>query len=74
MKEPPADVAAAVRLAVRETLAGAIRAWVGAMTTAELNQPDLRDSIRPLLVELVRRELQAALDGGSRRRGRRRRK
>jgi hypothetical protein len=58
---PPADLTLAVRQAVRETVNGTVRAWVEEMTAAELRTEEVRDQLRPLVVELVRRELESAL-------------
>jgi hypothetical protein len=57
----PQDLRAAVRAAVQETIAGTVRAWVEEITAAELNTEEVRGQLRPLLTELVKQELQAAL-------------
>ncbi|MCL2449617.1 MAG: hypothetical protein FWD17_11775 [Polyangiaceae bacterium] len=59
--EPPSDLQSAVRQAVRETIAGTVRAWIEEITATELNAPDVRAELRPLLAALVKQELQAAL-------------
>jgi hypothetical protein len=58
---PPADLRVAVREAVRETVNGTVRGWVEEMTAAELRSEEVRGQLRPLVLELVRRELEAAL-------------
>jgi hypothetical protein len=57
----PQDIRTAVQQAVRETVAGTLRAWVEEITAAELNTDEVRNQIRPLLAELVRQELTDAL-------------
>jgi hypothetical protein len=58
---PPHDLTVAVRQAVRETVNGTVRAWVEEMTAAELRTEEVRNQLRPLVVALVRRELESAL-------------
>ena len=58
---PPPDLGLAVRQAVRETVNGTVRAWVEEITASELRSEEVRNNLRPLIVELVRRELEAAL-------------
>lgn len=61
MPPPPNDLQTAVRQAVRETIAGTLRAWMEEITATELNTPEVRAELRPLLTALVKQELQAAL-------------
>jgi hypothetical protein len=57
----PVDIRTAVRQAVQETIAGTVRAWVEELTASELNTEEVRGQLRPLLAQLVREELKAAL-------------
>jgi hypothetical protein len=57
----PQDIRTAVQQAVRETVAGTLRAWVEEITATELITDEVRNQIRPLLAELVRQELTQAL-------------
>jgi 1,4-alpha-glucan branching enzyme len=61
MHNAPADITSAVRQAVRETIAGTVRAWVEEIAADELRSDAVRNELRPLLVELVRQELAASL-------------
>jgi undecaprenyl pyrophosphate synthase len=60
-KAPP-DIALAVREAVRDTIAGTVRAWAEELTATELNADEIRSELRPLLLAVVRQELTRALN------------
>ncbi len=61
MSEAPQDLQTAVRQAVRDTIAGTVRAWVEQITASELNTDEVRNQLRPMLTQRVRQELEAAL-------------
>jgi hypothetical protein len=48
-------------LAVRETIGATVRAWVEEITAEELRSDEVRHELRPMLAELVRQEVAAAL-------------
>ncbi|MBI3181831.1 MAG: hypothetical protein HYZ28_06775 [Myxococcales bacterium] len=69
----PPDIADAIREAVRQTLAGTVRAWVEQATEGELRSDEVRQQLRPLILQLVRKQLEEALRASNGKRRRRRR-